>query len=304
MPQFAYAPASGLTLGSLAEGVLVSLYGQTAQTDASGTLATAITADALTFQVSPDEAQDISAGLVEIDTELIRVSSVAEDGTVTIHPRGRGVRGTLAATHDVDAEVRTSPIVPYSSVIREINAELRSIYPRISCTCYTEFDANSTDYVYALPADAGLVLNVQYRDSLGDWQRVRGWEIEHGQNTDDFPSGIALRIALASTGKVRVIYGKPFGTLSALDATLADAGIPDSLEDVIRTGAICRILPTLDISRLSVTSTSSSEANSRPPTPGTGVMVRRELKAEYRERLDAEVRTFRSYFPARPHITR
>lgn len=304
MPQFAYAPASGLTLGSLAEGVLVSLYGQTAQTDASGTLANAITSSSLTLRVDPDEVRDISAGLIEVDTELMRVSKVDEDGTITIHPRGRGVRGTLATSHDVGSEVRMSPIVPYSSVIREINAELRSIYPRISATCYTEFDANATDYVYALPADAGLVLNVQYRDPSGNWQRVRGWEIEHGQNVNDFPSGIALRIALAHVAKVRVIYGKPFGSLTNLAAALGDAGIPDSLEDVIRTGAICRILPSLDISRLSVSSTSSSEANSRPPTPGTGVMVRRELKAEYRERLDAEVRTFRSYFPARPHLTR
>lgn len=304
MPQFAYAPASGLTLGSLAEGVLVSLYGQTAQTDASGTLTNTIAAGDLTLKVSPDEATDISSGLIEIDTELIRVSNVAEDGTVTIHPRGRGVRGTTAASHDAGAEVRMSPIVPYSSVIREINAELRSIYPRISSTCYTEFDANATSYVYGLPVDAGNVLDVRWRDGMGDWQRVRGWEIEFGQNTTDFPTGIALRVALSGTGTVRVIYGKPFGVLASLTSTLADAGVPDSLEDVIRTGAICRILPTLDISRLSVSSTSSSEANSRPPTPGTGVMVRRELMAEYRNRLDSEIRTFRSYFPARGHVTR
>lgn len=304
MPQFSYAPASGLTLGSLAEGVLVSLYGQTSQTDASGTLETTVAADDLTLKVSPEEAADISAGLIEVDTELMRVSSVAEDGTITVHPSGRGVRGTLAAAHEAGAEVRMSPIVPYSSVIREINAELRSIYPRISNTCYTEFESNATDYVYALPSDAGLVLDVRQRDELGDWQRVRGWEIEFGQNTTDFASGIALRLALRSTGTVRVIYGKPFGALSTLTSTLADAGVPDSLEDVIRTGVVCRILPTLDISRLSVSSTSSSEANQRPPTPGTGVMVRRELKAEYRERLDSEIRTFRSYFPARGHQTR
>jgi hypothetical protein len=304
VPQFSYAPASGLTLGSLAEGVLVSLYGQTAQSDASGTLATAVTATDRTLKVSPEEAQDISSGLIEVDTELMRISTVNEDGTITVHPAGRGVRGTVAASHAAGAEVRMSPIVPYSSVIREINAELRSIYPRIASTCYVEFDTTATGYVYSLPDDAGVVLDVRQKDMLGDWQRIRGWEVEHGQNTTDFPSGKALRLALGCTGKVRVIYGKPFGSLSSLTQTLADAGVPDSLEDVIRTGVICRILPTLDISRLSVSSTSSSEANDRPPTPGTGVMVRRELKAEYRERLDSEIRTFRSYFPARPHITR
>jgi hypothetical protein len=292
-----------MTLNGLAEGILVSLYGQTSQTDSSAALVAPMSATDLTFKV--DDPQDISSGFVEIDLELLRVVSVdMSTSVVTVSPTGRGRRGTVAAAHSAGAEVRVQPIVPYSSVIRDIQAELSTIYPRISATCYAEFQATPATFIYELPGDVGLVLDVRWKDQLGQWQRVRQWEVEHGQNTTDVSSGIALRITLGVSAQIRVIYGRPFGRLTSLSDLLSDAGIPESLEDVIRTGVLCRILPTLDIARLSVTSTAGSDANNRPPTPGTGVMVARELRAAYRERLDQEIKTFRSYFPVVLHKTR
>lgn len=298
-----YSPASAMSLGDLVEGILIALYGQTSQSDAAAALAAGIAATDLTFQV--DDPTDLSAGLVEIDMELLRITSVdMTTGTVTVAPTGRGRRGTEAAAHAAGAEVRVQPIIPYVSVIREVHAELSTIYPRISATCYVEFEATPTTGTYELPSDVGLVLDVRYKDALGEWQRIRDWEVEHGQNTDDISSGIALRLNYPASTTIRVIYGRPFGRFDSLDDLLADAGVPESLEDVIRQGAICRLLPTLDIARLSVTNTASSEANGRPPTPGTGVMVAREMRAAYRERLDQEIKTFRSYFPIRLHQTR
>ena len=299
-----YTDSSAMTLSGLAEGVLVSMYGQTSQSDSSASLTVALSPTALTFTV--DDPDDMSAGLVEIDMELLRITSVdMSTGIVTVSPSGRGRRGTVAAAHAVGAEVRVQPIVPYSSVVREINAELRTLYPRISSVCSVEFVASGLTCVYPLPADAGLVLDVRYKEtSTGEWRRVREWEVEHGENTTDVSSGTSLRHGAPWGTTVRVVYGRPFGRLTALTDSLADAGVPESLEDVIRYGAICRLLPTLDIARLSVTSTASSEANSRPPSPGTGVMVARELRAAYRERVDQEIKTFRSYFPVRLHTTR
>lgn len=298
-----YSPSSARTLGDLAEGILVSLYGQTAQTDSAAALAEAMTDTALTFKV--DDPEDMSAGFVEIDTELLRIVSVdMSTSVVTVAPTGRGRRGTVAAAHALGAEVRVQPIVPYMSVIRDIQAELSTIYPRISATCQVEIVADPSHYIYELPADVGIVLDVRYRDTLGNWQRVRDWEVEHGQNTTDVSSGKALRLGMSPSATIRVIYGRPFGRMSALTDSLADAGVPESLEDVIRMGAVKRLLPTLDIARLSVTSTASSDANGRPQSPGTGVMVARELAASYRERLDQEIKTFRSYWPVRLHQTR
>jgi hypothetical protein len=287
----------------MVEGILSALYGQTSQSDSATALAEPITAESLTFRVT--DPTDISTGTVEIDSELLRIIEVdMSAATVTVAPTGRGRRGTKAVAHAAGAEVRVQPIIPYSSVVREIFAELSTIYPRISATCKVEFQASPSASTYQLPSDAGLVLDVRFKDSRGEWQRIREWEVEHGQNTDDMASGVALRLNAPGACTVRVIYGRPFGRLDDLTDLLADAGVPESLEDVIRYGAVCRLLPTLDIARLSVTSTASSEANGRPPTPGTGVMVARELRAAYRERLDQEIKTFRSYFPIRLHHTR
>lgn len=298
-----YSPSSAMSLGDLVEGILIFLYGQTSQSDSAASLTSELDATDLTFTV--DDPTDLSAGLVEIDMELMRITEVdMSSATVTVAPTGRGRRGTTATAHAVGAEVRVQPIIPYSSVIRDVHAELSTIYPRISATCYAEFEATPTTVTYAIPSDAGLVLDVRYKDTLGEWQRVRGWEVEHGQNTDDISTGIALRLSAPMSTTIRVIYGRPFGRFDSLDDLLSDAGIPESLEDVIRYGAICRLLPSLDVARLSVTSTASSEANGRPPTPGTGVMVAREMRAAYRERLDQEIKTFRSYFPIRLHQTR
>ncbi|KJK12579.1 hypothetical protein UB45_07835 [Terrabacter sp. 28] len=298
MALIAYSPSSGMTLGSLVEGILVSLYGQTSQTDSAASLVEDISASALSFKV--DDPSDFSAGYVEIDTELIRVISVdLSTAVVTIAPRGRGHRGTVAAAHTAGAEVRIQPIVPYRSVIRDVQAELATIYPRISATCSHEFTPDPSVHSYTLPTDAGLVLDVRYLDNTNEWQRVRDWGVEHGGS-----AGPVLRIPSIPGSTVRVIYGKPFGQLANLTDPLAAAGIPESLEDVIRYGVLCRILPTLDIARLSVTATAGSDMNNRPPTPGTGVMVARELRAAYRERLDQEIKTFRSYFPVRLHRIR
>lgn len=298
MALIAYSPSSALSLSSLVEGILAFLYGQTSQTDATAALVQDISATDLSFKV--DDPTDFSAGYVEIDTELIRVISVdLSTSTITIAPRGRGHRGTTAAAHTAGAEIRIQPIVPYQSVIRDIQAELNSIYPKISAVSGYELTPGPSVHSYTLPTDAGLVLDVRYLDNTNEWQRVRDWEVEHGG-----AAGPVLRLPSIPGSTVRVIYGRPFGKLSSLADTLAAAGVPESLEDVIRYGVVCRLLPSLDVARLSVTATAGSDMNNRPPTPGTGVMVARELRAAYRERLDQEIKTFRSYFPVRLHNVR
>lgn len=293
-----YSPTSAMTLGDLVEGILAHLYGQTSQSDSACALTAPMSDADLTFTV--DDPSDISTGLVEIDTELLRIVSVdMASATVRVAPTGRGRRGSKAAAHALGAEVRVQPIIPYSSVVREVHAELASIYPRISAVCSTELSVNPAVTTYALPADCGIVLDVRYKDTRGEWQRVRDWEVEHGG-----AAGPVLRLPSIPGSTVRVIYGRPFGKLSSLADTLAAAGVPESLEDVIRYGVVCRLLPSLDVARLSVTATAGSDMNNRPPTPGTGVMVARELRAAYRERLDQEIKTFRSYFPVRLHRTR
>lgn len=291
------------TLGSVVEGILDTLYGHSAQQDAFTSLTAAI--DASTTSLTVDDASILDSGLIEIDTELMRVKNYdTNTGEVTITPTGRGVRGTTAAAHALGAEVRVAPIMPYASVVREVNAEINSLYPRLSAVATTEFAYNATTETYALPADVGVVLDVRYKTPIGVWDRVRAWEIEFGQNTTDYASGVTLRALSPIVSTIRVIYGKRPTNLTTLTDTLASTGLPESVEDVLRLGAIIRLLPSMDIARLSAISVPTADANDKPPSPGTGVMVARELKQQYKDRLEQEVITFRTQYPARVHITR
>lgn len=288
------------TLGSLVEGILDHLYGHSAQQDAVTSLSGALDATATSFTV--DDADVLSAGLIEIDSEIMRVKSVdLSSNLVTLTPTGRGQRGSTASTHADGAEVRVAPIMPYASVVREVNAELSALYPRIVNVDSTDLTASATTYAYDLPAEATMVLDVRFKPTGQDeWERVRKWEIEHT------PDGVPQLFAWTSgtSGTIRVIYGKAFGSLSSLTDTLAAAGVPESCEDVVRMGVELRLLPSMDIARLSVISVPSADANDKPPQPGTGILVAREIKQQYQARLLQEIGSFRLRYPARVHLTR
>ena len=292
-----------LTLGVLIESVLATLYGQTAIQDRTTVLTQNISPLDLSFTV--EDTSYIQAGLIEIDTELLRVRAVDESSkTIFLTNSGRGVRATFPANHFEGAEVRYQPVMTYSAVAREIQAELNNLYPLISWVDSYEFDATTNVGAFAVPADVGVILDVRYKDGHGEWQRARQWEIEYNQNADDFPTGVALRVSIPLATRVRVVYGKPFGQLSNLGDPLASAGVPSSVEDILRLGALIRLLPSFDLARLSVISVPGHESANRQPQPNTGIMVGRELARQRSERIEAEVTEFRTKYPVRCHLTR
>lgn len=292
------------TLGSVVEGILDHLYGHAAQQDAVTSITQPLNATDTSFTV--DDPDALGSGLIEIDTEIMRVKNVdISSHTVNLVPTGRGQRGSTAATHAEGAEVRVSPIMPYHSVVREVNAEIQSLYPRICAVAYTEFPA-TTDYTYELPADMNIVLDVRFKQPGGEWERLRTWEVEHGANQTDFATGKTLKATPPTGSTVRVVYGKRFSEIQALTDTLASAGIPDAVnvEDVIRMGTLLRLLPSMDMARLSVIAVPSADANDKPPQPGTGILIARELKQQYASRLVQEIGAFRLEYPSRQHFTR
>lgn len=289
------------TLGSLAEGILDHLYGHVAVQDRTTYLADPLDDTALSVVV--EDVDGLGTGLIEIDTELIRVKSV-DLGSSTLTLARRGVRGSTAAAHADGAEVRIAPVIPYNSVIREVNAEVSSLFPYLCDVQTTEFASSSTTVDYEIPADADMILDVRYKDSVGNWERVRRWEVENSQNTTDYPTGRTLRAVTPDVSTIRVVYGKRFGQFATLTDTLASLGVPESCEDLIRMGTFLRLLPSMDMARYSVISNQSADTSNKSPQPGTGVMIAREVKAQYKERREQEVGAFRLKYPVRQHFTR
>src|SRR5574340_126637 len=278
------------TLRDLVEGVMSALTGQTLIQDRTTVLTQAIGTTDTTFTV--DDGSFLFAGLMEIDTELLRIKSVDRStNVVTLTSSGRGTRGTTAAAHANGAEVRFQPVMTYSSVIREIQAELNNLYPSLCQVSSYEFTTSfSQAPAYQIPADVGIILDVRFQDEWGYWQQVRRWEVVFNENTTAFPTGVSLRLTVPNPSTpIRVIYGKPFGSLVNLTDTLSGAGISGSLEDILRLGAMVRLLPSFDIARLSALSVAGADVSKGQGTVAVGVAVARELQSMWKARIENEV---------------
>lgn len=289
------------TLSGLVEEVLSVLQGYTADSDQVTSLTSAITADATTIVV--DDASGLSAGIVEIGDELVWVRSVDDaSSTAQTLPTGRGWRGTQATAHDAGTLVTVSPAVPRSAIIREINNVIRSIYPSVYAVATTEFTyTNSTQVAWNIPADAEAVLDVRWRDPYANWQPVTRWSVEHSLNTTDHATGTALRLAGVPTGyAVQVVYGKKPSVLTTLTQEWTDCGLGGGSKDLLVLGAIARLLPALDVSRLSVTHAAADELD-QPRPLGSAISVAKQYRQDYLARLAEERDVLNRRYPARWH---
>jgi len=289
------------TLSDITEEILTELQGYTASPDQITSLTADITAGATTFVV--DDASGISAGLIEIGEELVWVRSVDDtSGTVQTIPAGRGWRGTQATSHTAGTVVSVSPAVPRSAVIRAVNNTIRSLYPAIYAIATAEF--TYTDYTklaWDIPAEAESVLDVRWKDMLGNWQTLTNWSVENSLDATDHTTGTALRLLGVPAGyKVQVVYGKRPAVLTSMTQEWTDTGLTGGGKDLITLGSIARLLPALDVSRLSVTYAAADEMD-QPRPLGSALSVAKQYKADYMARLADERDALNRRYPARWH---
>ena len=112
MPIPAPAAVSGFTgtstFDSLADEIIGNLRGYAMSPDQITTLTNAITATDARIKV--DDVDEVSKGVIEIDTELVYIKStdlVSNDLVTNV--AWRGYRGTLATSHPAGATVTYSP---------------------------------------------------------------------------------------------------------------------------------------------------------------------------------------------------
>lgn len=292
------------TYDSLVEEVILALEGWGAEKDQMGTLASNINSTATTISVT-DIPGTISRGIAEIDYELIWVQS-AESGTLTVPAWGRGYKGTTAASHTAGAMVAINPTWPRSVVSREVNNAIRALYPALYAVGTTEITTTSLTWQYELPAALTRVLRVEWRwNDLDGWNLLDGWDVTHSANTTDFPSGIALSISagLPPGTTVRVTYAKAPTLLTAPADLFSATGLPSSSRDLVVLGAAIRMVPWLDLSRLSVQS-AEADALDQPRPLGSAAQLKRELRRDYDLKLVEERRALEAKYPLRQHRVR
>lgn len=293
------------TFGDLVEEILSNVRGFTSATDQVTSLSAAMTATDTTGKV--DNLSILSSGIIECGDELMWVSTMdASSGTFQLLPKGRGWNGTTAASHALGDTVTVSPAYPRSRIKNAINTVIQSMYPTLYAVATTEFtQTDLVHYAWQIPAEAERILDVRYRDTVGNWQRVRAWEVERSSNLTDFPSGVSLIIRqhIPSASAIRVIYGtRPAPLVNETDL-FTITGFDDSTADIVILGVLANIIPMLDVARLQVTHVSAEELNQARPL-GSAVSIARDFRQQYTARLQQELTALNMLYPARVHLTR
>lgn len=290
------------TLGDLTDECLSYLYGFGESKDKVATLTSTMTSGSLTFTV--DDARQIDRGMVEIESEIIQVTSVdVTTGTVTVAPWGRGLRGTTAAAHSANLPVWNSPRFPRSRVKQEINQVIDFLFPNLFAVAVDETNtARPTTVTYPLPADAESVVSISYQ-TLGpskQWYPVTRYKVDYNADATAFPTGKTVDIyADMAPGKtMKIVYRRQFLQFDVTDETQTFASrlLDEGYRDIIRLLVVGRMLTALDAVRMEL-DTIESVNRAQYTQPTQALAVARGYMAIANDRINQERRRLLTQYP-------
>lgn len=299
---------SSPSFGSLIDQTLTYLHGLTTDLEQVCALSADITNSATSFQVS--DATQVTRGLVEIDSELMWVTSVdVSSNTVTIAPGfGRGFRETDPASHTQNSMVTNNPRFPRKAVATAIQTTLYAAYPDLFDVKVDETQTTSPVVVsYQVPADCDQILDVQWQ-AVGPskmWVPIRRWELDTNADTTAFPTGKSIDIydGTLPGRTIKITYAAQPTQLSAETDLLSVTGLPDSVQDVLVYGACYRLTVNLEASRLQTATVEQSE-RSTLVMPGAAMNASKYYFGLYSQALQREAARLQKLYPTRAHLVR
>jgi len=281
------------TLNELTEQTLGEINGYVRNQESVTVALNVVDSDDLSIAV--DDASSISKGIIEIDDELLYVKkSIAASGTLQIlgtasNTVGRGWRGTTATSHVSGSVVRNNPLFPRTQVKRAILETIKGMnFPVIK---QTNFDFTGSQYAYSLPSELEDITGVSWElpDSTGVWALIKRWRIDtnyYDEDTNTYGQAIVLNEAPMAGARVNVQY-TAFPTTITDNQQLTVSGLPNSCEDVVRFGAMYRLLSTVDPGKVIATSV-SADALDQPVSAGASTTAAKYLFQLYSVRLAEE----------------
>lgn len=280
------------TLNQLAEQTIGEISSYVRNQESVTIALNSISATDITIAV--DDAKSLGKGIVEIDDELIYVKqSVAGSGTIQVlgtagNPVGRGWRSTTATSHVSGSVIRNNPIFPRSQVKRAINETIKAMsFPVIANETFT-FDG--ADYTYVMPDALVDITGVSWElpDHTGVWELIKKWRLDTNYNVNGTTKqAIVLNEAPMAGQSVRVQYTK-YPTAITDNQDLSVSGLPASCEDVVRLGAMYRLLSTVDPGKVTATSV-SADALDQPVSAGASTSAAKYIFQLYTVRLSEEI---------------
>lgn len=287
-----------LTQNQFVDTIGLELNGFAQTVEQASHLVTGVTSSALSLTVG--DGATFSRGIIEIDDELIYVSSVDQASNVlTVAPYGRGYAGTTAASHLANVKITNSPQFPKAVLRLRVNEAIDAVYPTLYAQGSTTFLMVNGTTGYAMPAAATDVLYVSWRDNITlEYVPVRRWKFDPRLDQitiyDGVPQGRTVSVYYRS---------KPGRLVNGTDLFSTVTGLPESCEDVIRLSVLSRILPFLEAQNSSSLSAEADfAANSRISSTSASALSRM-LYQQYLARLTEEGTTLAQLNPVRVHYS-
>lgn len=278
------------TFAEMVEDTLAEVSSYVKNQESVTVLLEELAADGEIFTV--DDASSLSKGIVEIGDELVYLKSVNKNAsTGTVLPGGRGWRGTTATVHPVHTIVRNNPTFPRDQVKRALNDTIRGI--DLKAIGSHEFEFDGVSYAYPLPVNFSDVTGVSWNapDTTEVWPIIRRFRVDRNWRVEGEPNTVRSAIVLNEfpmPGRtVRVQYTKDATPLSDPTDEFTDTGLPSSAEDVIRLGAMWRLVSTIDSGKVTAM-TPSADLIDSPVSAGQSTSVARYIFQLFSVRLAEE----------------
>jgi len=289
------------TLNQITDQVVSEITGYVRNQESITYAVNAVTSTDLTVTV--DDTTVISKGIIEIDDELLYVKkSISSSGSLQIlgtvsNPVGRAWRSTTATSHVAGSIVRNNPIFPRSQVKRAINETIKGM--NFPCLANETFTFDGSTYAYEMPSTLVDITGVSWElpDASGVWGIIKRWRLDTNYyNGSTTSQAIILNEAPEPGKSVRVQYTK-YPSAIADSQELTVSGLPSSCEDVVRLGAMYRLLTTIDPAKTTVTSVESNAMDRYSPvTAGASTNAAKYVFQLYAVRLGEEIAKQQSNF--------
>lgn len=282
------------TLNQLTEQTIAEINSYVRNQESVTIITSAVTSADVTMLV--DDVSSLSKGIIEIDDELIYVKkAISSSGTVQIlgtngNPVGRGWRGTTATSHVSGSIVRNNPIFPKTQVKRAILETIKGM--NFPCISYETFTFNGSDYSYIMPNSLVDITGISWDvpDSTGVWSIIKNWRLDTNYfdtTTNTIKQALILKESPMPGRTVNVQYTK-YPTAITDNQDLTVSGLPASCEDVVRLGAMYRLLSTVDPGKVVATSV-SADALDQPVQAGASTTAAKYIFQLYTVRLAEEI---------------
>jgi hypothetical protein len=282
------------TLNQLTEQTIAEVNSYVKNQESVTIITTGVSSTDITMLV--DDVTSLSKGIVEIDDELIYVKkAVAASGTIQVlgtagSPVGRGWRGTTATSHPTGSIVRNNPIFPRTQVKRAILETIKGM--NFPCITNHTFTFNGSDYSYIMPDAMEDITGISWDvpDSTGVWSIIKNYRVDknyYDTSTNTIKQALILKESPMPGRTVNVQYTK-FPTVITDNQELTVSGLPASCEDVVRFGAMYRLLSTVDPGKVTAVSV-SADALDQPVQAGASTSAAKYIFQLYTVRLSEEI---------------